>query len=276
MYTELRKKTNDILEIKFSHKRGFSFYFNLALSLLIFLNTLAIVLNTMPDVRRSYGNLFLDFEAFSVGVFSIEYLLRVWSCVEQPEYKHRFLGRLKFIFSPWGIIDFLAVFPFYISFFYTNFGYMRTLRLLRIIRLFRFSRYFKALRVIQAVVEDKKEELILSFSFILFLLLITSSLVFYVENPAQPAAFKSIPDSLWWGVNAMTTVGYGDIHPITPVGKLLGGILAVAGVAFFALPTGILASGFAEQIRSEKDEKIITCPHCQEEFRLNEKHSHKK
>lgn len=276
MYTSLRKKTNDVLEIKFSHKRGFSFYFNLGLSLLIFLNTLAIILNTLPDVHQAYGYLFLDFEVFSVVVFSAEYLLRVWSCVERPEYRHWFWGRLKFIFSPWGIIDFLAIFPFYASLLALDLSFIRTLRLLRIVRLFRFSRYFKALRVIQAVIEEKKEELILSFSFILFLLLITSSLVFYVENPVQPDAFTSIPDALWWGVNAMTTVGYGDIYPITPVGKLLGGFLAVAGVAFFALPTGILASGFAEQIRSEKDGKIITCPHCHEDFRLNERHTHKK
>lgn len=274
MYTSLRKKTNDILEIKFSHKRGFSFYFNLALSLLIFLNTLAIILNTLPDVNNSYGYIFLDFEVFSVAVFSVEYLLRVWSCVERPEYKHPVKGRLKFIFSVWGIIDFLAIFPFYASLLALDLSFIRTLRLLRIARLFRFSRYFKALRVIQAVIEDKKEELVLSFSFILFLLLIISSLVFYVENPAQPGIFKSIPDSLWWGVNAMTTVGYGDIHPITPLGKVLGGILAVAGVAFFALPTGILASGFAELIRDEKADKRVTCPHCNRKFRPNQKHLH--
>lgn len=274
MYNSLRKNTNDILEIKFSHKRGFSFYFNLVLSLLIFLNTLAIILNTLPYLRESHGYLFLDFEVFSVVIFSIEYLLRVWSCVERPEYKHPFWGRLKFIFSPWGVIDFLAIFPFYASLLALDLSFIRTLRLLRIVRLFRFSRYFKALRVIQAVVRDKKEELILSFSFILFLLLIISSLVFYIENPAQPDVYKSIPDSLWWGVNAMTTVGYGDMHPITPVGKLFGGILAIAGVAFFALPTGILASGFAEHIRIEKNDKVITCPHCKKDVRLTTKHVH--
>lgn len=274
MYTSLRRKTNDVLEIKFSHKRGFSFYFNLALSLLIFLNTVAIILNTLPDVHRYYGYLFLDFEVFSVVIFSIEYILRVWSCVERPEYNHPFWGRLKFIFSPWGIIDLLAIFPFYASLLSLDLSFIRTLRLLRIARLFRFSRYFRALRVIQAVVEDKKEELVLSFSFILFLLLIVSSLVFYVENPAQPGIFRSIPDSLWWGVNAMTTVGYGDIHPITPLGKLLGGILAVAGVAFFALPTGILASGFADVIRNGQVDKIVTCPHCNQKFRPNHKHIH--
>lgn len=274
MYTRLRRKANDILEIKFSHKRGFSFYFNLALSLLIFLNTLAIILNTLPDMRASYGNYFRQFEVFSVIIFSIEYILRVWSCVEQPKYKHTFWGRLKFVFSPWGIIDFLAIFPFYASLLALDLSFIRTLRLLRIVRLFRFSKYFKALRVIQAVIRDKKEELILSFSFILFLLLIISSIVFYIENPAQPDVYKSIPDSLWWGVNAMTTVGYGDMHPITPLGKLFGGILAIAGVAFFALPTGILASGFAELIRDEKDDTVVTCPHCEEDFLLSDKHIH--
>jgi voltage-gated potassium channel len=120
--------------------------------------------------------------------------------------------------------------------------------------------------VIQRVVKEKQEELILSIVFIIFTLIISSSLVYYVEHEAQPKAFSSIPEALWWGVNAMTTVGYGDLKPITPFGKLLGGLLAILGVSFFALPTGILASGFAEQIREQSDRRKIKCPHCGNDF----------
>lgn len=268
---KLRKHVNEILEIKFRKVRGFGFYINISLSVLIFLNTVAIILHTVPELADSYGHLFLDFEVFSVAVFTVEYVLRVWSCVERPEYRHPFYGRLKFIFSPWGIIDFLAIFPFFYSYFSTDLSFVRILRILRIFRLFRVSRYFHALHVIQNVLRAKKEELLLSVSFIIFLLLISSSLVFYVEQSAQPDVFSSIPNSLWWGVNAMTTVGYGDMHPITPFGKVLGGLMAILGVSIFALPTGILASGFAEQIRGKRivnDE--AACPHCGETFYLDE------
>lgn len=265
----VRKKVNEVLEIKFQRKRGVSFVVNIGLSILIFLNTVAIILHTVPSIGNRFDPFFLDFEVFSVAVFSVEYLLRVWSCVERKEFSHPFWGRIKFIFSAWGIIDLLAIFPFYFSLFATDLGFVRILRLLRILRLFRVSRYFHALRVIQNVVRAKKEELLLSMSFIIFLLLISSSLVYYIENPAQPKVFTSIPDSLWWGVNAMTTVGYGDMHPITPLGKVLGGLMAILGVSIFALPTGILASGFAQQIRGTKtNSNFIECPHCGESVEI--------
>ena len=265
MVKTLRKKVNEVLEIKFQRKRGLSFFVNISLSILIFLNTVAIILHTVPSIGKKFDFFFLEFEVFSVAIFSVEYLLRVWSCVEREEFGHPFWGRIKFIFSPWGLIDLLAIFPFYFSLFATDLGFVRILRLLRILRLFRVSRYFHALRVIQNVVKAKKEELLLSMSFIIFLLLISSSLVYYIEHDAQPKVFTSIPDSLWWGVNAMTTVGYGDMHPITPLGKVLGGLMAILGVSIFALPTGILASGFAQQIRSTKpNSHFIECPHCGE------------
>ncbi len=269
----LRKEVNEILEIKFKRKLGLSFFVNISLSILIFLNTVAIILHTVPSIGTKYNLFFLEFESFSVSVFTVEYLLRVWSCVERPEYKHPIKGRLKYMFSAWGLIDFLAIFPFFYSYFTTDLGFVKILRVLRIFRLFRVSRYFHALRVIQNVILAKKEELILTMSFIVFLLLITSSLVFYIEHPAQPEAFSSIPDSLWWGVNAMTTVGYGDIYPITPLGKILGGVMAILGVSIFALPTGIMASGFAEQIRGTRNSQgKIVCPHCGEAYYLAERH----
>ncbi|MFT6880744.1 MAG: voltage-gated potassium channel [Arcticibacterium sp.] len=269
----LRKEVNKVLEIKFKDKRGVGFAINVSLTILIFLNTVAIILHTVPSIGVRHNKFFLEFEVFSVAVFTVEYLLRVWSCVEDPQYEHPFYGRLKFIFSVWGLIDLLAIFPFYYSYFTADLGFVKILRILRMFRLFRVSRYFHALNVIQNVLKAKKEELLLSMSFIIFLLLISSSLVFYIEFPAQPEVFSSIPDSLWWGVNAMTTVGYGDMHPITPLGKVLGGLIAVLGVAIFALPTGILVLGFTEQIRTKhKKSDKIACPHCGESHYITQEH----
>jgi voltage-gated potassium channel len=255
----LRKQIYDILEITWRRRRGTSFWVNILLTVVISLNAFAVIFDTVPAIREKYHQLIFNFEVFSVAVFTVEYLLRLWSCVEDPRYNHWFWGRLRFMVSAWGIIDLLAILPFYLSFFITDLGFIRILRLLRMIRLFRVSRYFHALKVIQIVVKEKREELVLSFVFIFFILIISSSLVYYVEHDIQPKAFESIPAAMWWGVNAMTTVGYGDLHPITPLGKFLGGIIAILGVSLFALPTGILASGFAEYIRGH-DSK--TCPHC--------------
>ena len=264
--TTFRKKVYNTLEISLRSKSGISFAVNVFLTVIIFLNTIAIILHTVPAIRKNYDQFFLDFEVFSVVIFAIEYLLRLWSCVEHDDHKHPISGRLRFIFSVWGLIDLLAILPFFLSFFLTDLSFVRILRLLRMLRLFRLSKYFHALRVIQRVLKEKQEELILSMVFIIFMLIISSSLVYYVEHDAQPYAFTSIPEAMWWGVNTMTTVGYGDLHPITPLGKFLGGIIAILGVAVFALPTGILASGFAEQIREQTEKRKIKCPHCGEEF----------
>lgn len=120
--------------------------------------------------------------------------------------------------------------------------------------------------MIQNVITDKKEELVLSMVFVVFMLIIVSSVMYYVEHSAQPEKFTSIPATMWWGVSAMTTVGYGDIHPITPLGKLLGGLSAIMGIGLFALPTGILVSGFSEQVRNHKSPVRRVCPHCGKEI----------
>ncbi len=272
MENQLRNKVYDALEIKYAHKKGISFVLNIALSILIFLNSIAIVLNTVPSFSSTYHHVFFDFELFSVFIFTIEYLLRVWVCVEKKGFGHPILGRLKFIFSFWGLVDLLAILPFYVSMFTADFGIVRMLRLLRILRLFRMSRYFHAFRVINNVIQKKREELILSFSFIFFLMIISSSLMYYIEHSAQPNTFSSIPAALWWGVNFMTT-GNGDIYPITKFGKLLGAFVAICGVSLFALPAGILASGFNEHIRGYQDETgKVKCPYCHTEYYLAEKH----
>ncbi|WP_338872284.1 ion transporter [Spirosoma sp. SC4-14] len=263
---QLRKSLYRILEISAGKRRGISFIFNLVLISIITLNAIAIVLHTVPEYNQRFARLFYDFELFSVIFFTIEYILRLWVCVENDKYRHWFWGRVRYMVSGSALIDFLAIFPFYFSLFATDLAIVRILRLFRIFRLFRISRYSHAFRLIQSVVAEKKEELVLSTILVIFMLIIVSSVMYYVEHPAQPDKFSSIPATMWWGVSAMTTVGYGDIHPITPLGKLLGGIAAIMGIGLFALPTGILVSGFNEHIRVQKKPKITYCPHCGKEI----------
>lgn len=250
----LRKKVFEIVEAS-PDKKGSSWYFDLFLISLISLNVLAIILESVKSIRVEYDSFFTNFELFSVTFFSVEYLVRVWSCVEDKDYDGSFRGRLKFIFSPMAIIDLLAILPFYLVMFTIDLRLLRILRLLRLFRLFKVVRYLSALKAIREVFKDKKEQLILSIIFIFFMLLIVSSLMYYIENEAQPDVFSSIPATMWWGVATLTTVGYGDVYPITPQGQVLGGIIAILGIGLFALPTGILASGFSDALDSAKEEK---------------------
>ncbi|RRB02218.1 ion transporter [Larkinella rosea] len=262
----LRRNLYKILETTTGKKRGLSLVFNLILISVITLNALAIILNTVPSLKLHYDHFFVDFEVFSVIFFTIEYFVRIWICVENEKYRHPVFGRLRYMLSTTAIIHLLAILPFYVTLFHTDLALIRILRIFRIFRLFRITRYSRAFQVIQSVVEDKKEELVLSVSFLMFMLVIISSVMYYLEHAAQPDKFSSIPATLWWGINAMATVGYGDIHPMTTMGKMLAGITAVLGIGLFALPTGILASGFAEHIRSQKAVHKPHCPHCGKEL----------
>lgn len=263
----LRRNLYRILETSAGQRRGISLAFNLLLISIITLNAIAIILHTVPEYSMQYDRVFAQFEVFSVLFFTVEYLLRIWVCVENDKYRHWFWGRLRYVLSATSLVDFLAIFPFYFTLFATDLAVIRILRLFRIFRLFRISRYSHAFRVIQHVIDDKKEELILSLVFVVFMLIIVSSVMYYVEHPAQPAVFSSIPATMWWGISAMTTVGYGDMHPITPLGKLLGGMAAIVGILLFALPTGIVTSGFLEQLRTNRSAGVSRrCPHCGQEL----------
>ncbi|MFC0186245.1 voltage-gated potassium channel [Pseudarcicella hirudinis] len=268
----LRKKVYSILEVTREKKKGLAWFFDIFLLTIISLNTVAIILHTVKSIRQETDVFFVGFETFSVIFFSIEYLLRVWVCVENPKFQNPVWGRLRYMVSFTAIIDFLAIFPFYVSHFTTGSGLIRILRLFRIFRLFKFTRYIHALRVFENVFREKREELILSFVLMLFMLIISSSIMFYVEHDAQPKVFSSIPATLWWGVSTITTVGYGDTFPITPLGKFFAGVIAVSGVVMIALPTGILTSGFSEHISSRRKETHPHkfCPHCGKEI---EKHT---
>ncbi len=233
--------------------------FDIFIMTMILLNVAAVIMETVESIHDGYIEVFDYFEYLSVFVFSIEYVGRVWTCTYLENYKHPFWGRIKFIFSFMAIIDLLAIMPFYLPLFFSIDGrVLRVLRLFRIIRIFKMGRYSTAFNMIVRVITKRREELLVTLTIVFVMLILASSLMYYVENEAQPEAFRSIPETMWWGVATLTTVGYGDVYPITPLGKLLGAFIAILGVGIFALPAGIIASGFDSEIKQrikEKEEK---------------------
>lgn len=237
--------------------------FEYVLVLIISLNILAIILESVPEYEQGYGAHLRAFERFSVFFFTLEYIARVYAIVENPKYSHPVKGRLAYMVTPLAIIDLLAFLPFYLTFI----GYLRFLRIFRLMALFRMvkiARYLHALDLFKKVLRDRKEQLVLSFLFLFFILVIISFAMFYVEHDEQPDVFTSIPATMWWGVTTLTTVGYGDMVPVTTLGKFFAGVFAISSIALLALPAGILSSGFFEVLHENKTpvKETKKCPHC--------------
>jgi len=231
--------------------------FDIFLVTIILLNVAAVILETVDSIYNEIPLIFNYFEKFSILVFSLEYLGRLWTCTYFEKYKHPVWGRLKFMFSFAAIIDLCAVMPFYLPLILAIDGrFLRMIRLFRILQIFKMGRYSSAFNLITKVIKQRKEELLITLTFVLVLLILASSMMYYLEHEVQPEAFGSIPQTMWWGVATLTTVGYGDVYPITGLGRFLGAIIAILGVGVFALPAGIIAAGFESEIskRLNKDD----------------------
>ncbi|MBR8827919.1 MAG: ion transporter [Gomphosphaeria aponina SAG 52.96 = DSM 107014] len=234
---------------------------DILLSLLIAIDVIAFILQTSEELSTLYGNVFQEIEFFTVAAFTIEYVLRLWVCNVDPQYRHWFWGRVKYALTPIAIIDLLAILPFYLLLLFDTFGLITSplifsiFRIFRLLRLLKISRYSDAVKILWKALLASFEELTLTFFAVVILLVVASSLMFLAEHDAQPEAFPDIVGSMWWGIITLTTVGYGDVYPITPLGKILAGGLAFLGIGMFALPAGILASNFSEEIRKQRIEK---------------------
>lgn len=238
-----------------------SLVFDIFILSLIVLSTLAIVLETVQSISDSFKIQLDYFEVFAISVFSVEYLTRLWSCVSNPKYPHFISGRLKYALSPMAIIDLLSIIPFFLPFLGVDLRIIRLFRLARIFRLLKAVRYISSLKLFTNVFRARKEELAITSFLMIMLLIISSTLMYYFEHTVQPEQFPNIPAAMWWSVATLTTVGYGDVYPITNIGRFLASIIAVFGIALFALPTGILGAGFVDEIKKSKAPSIV-CPHC--------------
>lgn len=233
-------------------------------SVLIVLNVVSIFLESFDDIRNEYGEFFHAFELFSIVIFSLEYILRLWTAdILYPE-SSKIGARFKFVFSFMGLIDLLAILPFFLPLLIkADLRIIRALRLTRLFRIFKLGRHSKSLRMVGEVLKETKYDLLVTLFITAILLVIASTMMYYLEHDDQPEAFPNMGQSLWWAIATLTTVGYGDIYPITAFGKILSGIIALIGVGVVALPTGIISSAFVVKLdERNKEREKISCPNC--------------
>lgn len=248
----LRGRLYQILEIA---KPGdlVSRLFDICLIVLILANVLAIILESVASINNIYSELFLRFDQFSVAIFTVEYIARIWVSVENPSYqiqgRSRFYCRLRYMRSPSAIVDLIAILPFYVGLFGATEADLRILRAFRLLRIFKLTRYSQSMTLMLNAISGHLRSFAAAICILIVVMLLAASGMYVFEKEAQPEAFGSIPHAMWWAFATLTTVGYGDVTPVTMMGKVFGAAITVVGVGMVALPAGILASAFSEQLR---------------------------
>ena len=247
----VRRMVYDVLQND-DHDTMLSRYVDYFLIFLIMTNVAAVIAESVDQWYYPYQSYFDGFENFSIVVFSIEYLLRFWSVAEAKPDDTTWRQRFDWVRSPSALVDLIAIAPAFLNFFVTI--DLRFLRILRLFRILKLTRYFASLRILLVVISKERG----SFQAVIFILIImivtASSGIYLVENHAQPEEFESIPKAMWWAVVTLTTVGYGDVIPVTMAGKILGAVITILGVGLAALPAGILATGLANELNQRREE----------------------
>ena len=239
--------------------------FEISIMSLIMINVILVIADTfeLPPKMQMISH---TTETVSVMIFTAEYILRLWVC----DLKYKDLSglkcRIRYIFSFMAIIDLLAILPFYLPMVIkADLRVLRMLRIIRLFRVFKIGRYTTALNTIATVFKNKASQLISSMTIVFMLMLMAAVIMYNVEHDAQPDQFTNVFQAMWWAVATLTTVGYGDIYPVTSLGKLLSAVIAVLGIGFVAVPTGIITAGFSEIVdkdtENDHDDKNF-CPYC--------------
>ncbi len=247
----LRHRTFEVVEEAAPGDRP-SRLFDQFLIVLISLNIAAVVLETVPSLHDRFATGFLAFEVVSVVIFTVEYVIRIWVAPEHPSLKRHgpVVGRVRYALSIGALIDLVAFLPFYLAIFLG--ADLRVLRVLRLLRFLKLMRYSSALMTLQRVFYDERRALVASLLIMFGLLIISSTAIYHAERHAQPEDFGSIPAAMWWSLATLTTVGYGDIVPVTLYGKMIGGVVMLFGLGMFALPLGIIAMGFSQEVNQRQ------------------------
>ena len=264
----MKQRLHEILEVGESGDRV-SQVVDTLLLLLIIGNVVAIIISTDARLYNIAPDFFIWFEGVSFVIFAVEYTLRLWVCTADPRFAQPVTGRLRYMLQPLMVTDAIAVMSYFVilllPFTSLDLGAFRALRLVS--RMARLARYSVGLQHLASAVSSRKNELLAVVSVAGALLVLAASLMYFVERDAQPDKFSSIPKAMWWSIITVTTVGYGDVAPVTPLGRLLAGVIALLGIGIFALPAGILGSSFMEQVSQERNLSALrTCPHCGREI----------
>jgi len=264
-----------LLEVETQPDAGRRFdWFDVSLAVLIVLNVVAIVLQTVPAIDARHGRLLDAFDDACVAVFVVEYVLRLWTCTVDPRYAGAVHGRLHYATRPLQLIDLLSILPAVLPYVGGDWQMLRVFRLFRILRVLKLGRYSSAIGTLARVLTDRRGELGVMAVALLVLVVLAGSLMYHIERDGNGEQFSSIPQSMWWAVVTLTTIGYGDIYPKSPLGQFVGGLTAVFGIGIVALPTAIVAQGFADALREQRQRRAgvantttpapstPTCPHC--------------
>lgn len=246
----LRKNTYQILEHNGGGKLGF--IINLFLIVLIVSSVVAVILESDSDLEKNYHHAFNIFEGFAFSFFILDYILRIWIAPEGNDNKtsSNLQTRLRYMISPMAIIDLLAILPFFLGYFTDDLLVLRSLRLIRTLKL---TRYARSMDILLSVLKYEATTLLSAFFILGIIIILAATGMHIVEGKLQADAFGSIPRALWWATVTLTTVGYGDVVPITAGGKFLGGLISISGITMAALPAGIMASGFTAEISRRRE-----------------------
>jgi len=253
MHQLKRKRAHELVELSNPGDRG-SKVFDVFIIALIGLNVLAVVLGSVKSIYTAYQAFFIWFEVFSVAVFTAEYLLRMWACVEEGSgrFVHPVKGRLRFAFTPMALIDLAAILPFYLSMLISL--DLRFLRALRLVRILKLTRYSTAINLLLNVFKEESPSFGAALFILAIILVFASTGIYLFEHKMQPETFSSIPSAIWWAGATLTTVGYGDVIPITTGGKIFGIGVMIVGIGMVALPAGILASAFSQRLHQRHED----------------------
>ncbi|MBQ8063402.1 MAG: ion transporter [Clostridia bacterium] len=252
-FSEVRSTVFRMVEVGYND-RGITRGYDVLSFILIILNVIASILFTFDYTELHYGTLLHWVEAVSVAFFAIDYVLRIWTApLLFPQDRTRTAIR-KYMFSFWGIVDLVSFLPYYLPFFFPQgAAVFRFFRVMRLFRLFRINAYYDSLATITSVLKSRKQQLLSSIFIILVLMLSASLMMYSIEHDAQPEVFRNALSGIWWASSALLTIGYGDMYPVTVLGKVLGMIIEFLGVGMVAIPTGIISAGFVEQYQRIKE-----------------------
>lgn len=227
---------------------------NWALAIIIVVAVTTSIVSTEPDIEAQYSTLLMRLEWFFGAAFSLEYAARIWTAAEEPGTQSDLRKQMAFIFSPLGLIDLAVLIVTLLPILVPGVAVLRLTRLLRLLMLAKFGHFSSAFHDLAVAIHSRRYELYVTIALAGFLLLIGATALYLAEGTVQPDKFGSIPRALWWSIITLTTVGYGDVSPITPLGKIMASIVALAGIGLVAMPTGIMAAAFSEAMQQRREE----------------------